>query len=56
MIDQTDGLRVEFNTGDIVHLRPSGNAPELRIYAESSSSEKAASLVTHCVKELRRGF
>ena len=28
-IDQTDGLRVEFDTGDIVHLRPSGNAPEL---------------------------
>ena len=29
-IDQIDGLRVEFDMGDIVHLRPSGNAPELR--------------------------
>jgi len=55
-IDQTDGLRVEFDTGDIVHLRPSGNAPELRIYTESSSGQKTAGLVGHCLRELRRGF
>ena len=30
--DVTDGLRVTLDCGDIIHLRPSGNAPELRCY------------------------
>ena len=34
-IDNNDGLRFTFVNHDIVHLRPSGNAPELRCYAES---------------------
>ncbi|MES2158852.1 MAG: phosphomannomutase [Pseudomonadota bacterium] len=43
-IDRTDGLRIHFAGGDIIHLRPSGNAPELRCYTESGSMERAASL------------
>ena len=43
-IDRTDGLRIHFAGGDIIHLRPSGNAPELRCYTESSSVERAATL------------
>jgi phosphomannomutase len=43
-IDRTDGLRIHFAGGDIIHLRPSGNAPELRCYTESGSTERAASL------------
>mgnify|MGYP002173961195 FL=1 len=31
-INRTDGLRVTFDCGAIVHLRPSGNAPECRCY------------------------
>lgn len=42
--DTTDGLRITFDGGDIIHLRPSGNAPELRCYIESATSERAASL------------
>jgi phosphomannomutase len=42
--DQTDGLRVTFENGDIIHLRPSGNAPELRVYTESHSPHAAESL------------
>jgi phosphomannomutase len=34
-IDTTDGLRITLQNSDIVHLRPSGNAPELRCYAEA---------------------
>ncbi|ETX28545.1 phosphomannomutase [Roseivivax isoporae] len=46
--DLTDGLRVSFDTGAVVHLRPSGNAPECRIYAEADSPEAAEALVaTH---------
>jgi phosphomannomutase len=40
-VDETDGLRLTFADGSIVHLRPSGNAPELRCYTEADS-EKAA--------------
>ncbi|MFT8211620.1 MAG: phosphomannomutase [Symbiopectobacterium sp.] len=44
-IDTTDGVRMLFNNGDIIHLRPSGNAPELRCYAESSKQEMAKKYV-----------
>ena len=40
-VDRTDGLRITLSDGRIVHLRPSGNAPELRFYAEASSPEVA---------------
>ncbi|NML92252.1 phosphomannomutase [Novosphingobium olei] len=42
--DTTDGLRTTFADGDVIHLRPSGNAPELRCYTESATSERAQSL------------
>ena len=48
-VDLTDGLRVTFINGDIVHLRPSGNAPELRCYAESDTQAKAQSLCDQCL-------
>ena len=40
-IDVTDGLRMTLKDSRIVHLRPSGNAPELRLYIEASSNEAA---------------
>lgn len=43
--DETDGLRLTFANGEIVHLRPSGNAPELRCYAEAESEVRAGALV-----------
>ena len=43
--DVTDGLRFTFSNGEIVHLRPSGNAPELRCYTEADSQERAVQLV-----------
>lgn len=42
--DSTDGLRVTFEDGDIIHLRPSGNAPELRCYTESASVARAEAI------------
>lgn len=41
----TDGLRITFDNGEIVHLRPSGNAPELRCYCEAASEDRAKRLV-----------
>ncbi|QLA70471.1 phosphomannomutase [Enterobacter pasteurii] len=40
-IDQTDGVRFILDNGDIVHLRPSGNAPELRCYTEAADEGQA---------------
>lgn len=39
--EYTDGVRITLDNDDIVHLRPSGNAPEFRCYSESSSEDKA---------------
>jgi len=44
-VDTTDGSRVTLDNGEIVHLRPSGNAPELRCYAEAESEPLAVELV-----------
>lgn len=43
-LDTTDGLRIAFTSGTIMHLRPSGNAPELRCYTEAATAEVAKSL------------
>ncbi|HDK0096261.1 TPA: phosphomannomutase, partial [Escherichia coli] len=40
-----DGLRLTLSDGSIIHLRPSGNAPELRCYAEADNIIKAEKLV-----------
>ena len=54
--DQTDGLRVEFDTGEIVHLRPSGNAPELRCYAESNDQNQAITICTGCLNRIEKSL
>jgi phosphomannomutase len=43
-VDQTDGVRMTLASGDIVHLRMSGNAPELRCYAEAADAGRAGEL------------
>jgi phosphomannomutase len=43
-VDRTDGLRITFTSGDVVHLRPSGNADEFRIYACADSRERAGEI------------
>jgi phosphomannomutase len=44
-IDRTDGLRVALASGRVLHLRPSGNAPEFRVYAEAESRAAAVALL-----------
>ncbi len=39
-IDRTDGLRVTFESQEVLHMRPSGNAPEFRCYNEADSEER----------------
>jgi len=51
-IDETDGLRLTFETGNIIHLRPSGNAPEFRIYTEADTSAKAHALTAAVIERV----
>lgn len=53
-IDCTDGMRVSLADGSIMHLRPSGNAPEFRCYVEANSQLKANQFLTHVLDHLRR--
>jgi phosphomannomutase len=48
-VDHTDGVRATFTNGDIVHLRPSGNAPEMRCYTESVSEGRAKEMNKICL-------
>ena len=50
-VDYTDGVRVYFRGGDIAHIRPSGNADELRIYAVADTAERAAEIARLGVAE-----
>ncbi len=46
-----DGVRIYFHNGDVAHIRPSGNAPQLRIYANSDSQQRADEIVGLAVRE-----
>lgn len=51
--DRTDGVRLTFESGTVVHIRPSGNAPELRCYVEAESDGAAASVLGEALGKLR---
>jgi phosphomannomutase len=50
-IDLTDGVRITFANGDIAHVRPSGNADELRIYTVADTQERADAIAALGVAE-----
>jgi phosphomannomutase len=52
-MDLTDGLRIALGNGEIVHLRPSGNAPELRCYCEADGPGRVGSLVQAVLGRLK---
>ncbi|MNF64605.1 hypothetical protein D3C84_463450 [compost metagenome] len=52
-VDTTDGLRLTLSDNCIIHLRPSGNAPELRCYAEASDINHAQTLVSTVLDKLK---
>lgn len=51
-IDNTDGVRITFANGEVAHLRPSGNAPELRCYNEADSEARAVEMNSICLSIL----
>ena len=44
-LNTRDGIRIEARNGEIVHFRASGNAPELRVYVEAATPERAEGLL-----------
>jgi len=40
-VDETDGLRMTLRDERIIHLRASGNAPEMRLYVEAETPQRA---------------
>jgi phosphomannomutase len=44
-INYLDGVKVTFANGDVAHLRPSGNAPQFRVYSNANSQERATEIV-----------
>lgn len=45
VVDEQDGVRIGLDGERTIHFRASGNAPELRCYAEAKSAEAAEDLV-----------
>lgn len=52
-LNTIDGLRITLSNGNIIHLRPSGNAPELRCYAEANDHETAQAIVYRSLKNIQ---
>ncbi|MCV3273788.1 phosphomannomutase [Roseobacter sinensis] len=52
-LDLTDGLRMVLTDGDVIHVRPSGNAPELRLYIETKDPVSAEALLTQALAQVK---
>ncbi|MCU0899543.1 MAG: phosphomannomutase [Cypionkella sp.] len=52
-VDATDGLRASLRSGGVVHLRPSGNAPEFRVYAEAETPQAAQDIMARAFAQVR---
>lgn len=50
-INALDGVRIGFRNGNIAHIRPSGNAPQLRLYAVADTQERADAIVAEGIRE-----
>ncbi len=50
-LDYTDGVRILFANGEVAHVRPSGNADELRIYAVADTQSRADEIAAMGVAE-----
>lgn len=48
-----DGLRITLADGRIVHLRPSGNAPEMRCYVEAGTEADAKALLAWGLERIK---
>ena len=52
-LNRTDGLRITFANEEVIHLRPSGNAPEFRCYAEAATDARAREITSLALAKIR---
>jgi phosphomannomutase len=50
-LNYIDGVRIYFANGEVAHLRPSGNADELRIYAVADEQTRADEIAAKAIAE-----
>ena len=50
-VSTVDGIRITFANSDIAHIRPSGNAPQLRIYSVANTKGRAEEIVALAVED-----
>lgn len=50
-LNYTDGVRIYFANGEVTHVRPSGNADELRIYAVADTQSRADEITSMGIAE-----
>ena len=55
-VDLTDGVRMTFANARIIHMRGSGNAPELRCYSEAEGADEAADINGAALNFVRERF
>jgi phosphomannomutase len=55
-IDLTDGVRMIFANDRVIHLRGSGNAPELRCYSEAEDARIARDIGEQALALVARQF
>jgi phosphomannomutase len=51
ILNYLDGVRITFSNGEVVHIRPSGNADELRVYAVADTQQRAEEMAACAVAE-----
>ena len=50
-LNYIDGVRAIFENGEVFHIRPSGNADELRVYAVSDKQERSDQIAACAIAE-----
>ena len=50
-LNTLDGIRLFFDNGEIAHIRPSGNAPQLRFYAVAGTQARADEMAALALRE-----
>jgi phosphomannomutase len=53
-VNAIDGLQFQLTSGETVHFRASGNAPELRAYVEAATTERAKELLAWSLAALEK--
>jgi phosphomannomutase len=53
-VNSRDGLGITAKNGEVVHFRPSSNAPEPRVYVEAMTPERAEGLLEWELSKARR--